>query len=192
MGRKIVERWISPSLLVVMLAACAAAEPANPRDLISAGNVVAALATAGVQTTPAQVEFLSPVNSTHENANLKLVSLAKWTNDTMKAHLRCDSNAECLPFYVVLRHVNAECIPAHFSTTEAGRKSQQIKRPGERVIRGGQAATMIYQAKDIKIVVPIVCLQNGRRGERIRVASPDHRRVYLAEVIDSNLVKGIL
>jgi flagellar basal body P-ring formation chaperone FlgA len=191
MRRNIVERWMWLSVVTLSWVVCAA-QPVVDRTPIASSDVVIAMANAGVQTNPAQVEFLSSVNSVHEHASLKLVSLSKMTDNTMKAHLRCESNVECLPFYVVLHYLNAENIPAQYSPNTASRKVQPIIKSSERVIRGGQAATMIYEAKDIKIVLPIVCLQNGRRGERIRVASPDHKKIYLAEVIDNSFVKGIL
>ena len=192
MKDRVLARWMWSGLTFLLLAGYAVARPVNARYSISPSSVGVALSNAGVQVNESQIEFLSSVSSASEHVQLKLVSLAKLNDDALKAHLRCESNSECLPFYVVLRHLNAVNLPTRFSANTGNPKAHPVKKQGERVVRGGQAATMIYETKDIRIVLPIVCLQNGRRGERIRVASPDRKKIYLAEVVDNGLVKGIL
>jgi flagella basal body P-ring formation protein FlgA len=40
--------------------------------------------------------------------------------------------------------------------------------------------------------LPVICLQNGVRGQRIRVASKDHRRFFEGEVVGTGVLKGSL
>jgi hypothetical protein len=35
----------------------------------------------------------------------------------------------------------------------------------------------------------VITLQGGKAGDRIRVASPDHKQIYVAEVVDGSLLK---
>jgi len=39
------------------------------------------------------------------------------------------------------------------------------------------------------IQVAVISLENGIAGHRIRVASPDHKQIYVAEVVGANLLK---
>jgi flagella basal body P-ring formation protein FlgA len=44
----------------------------------------------------------------------------------------------------------------------------------------------------MRITLRVICLENGARGERVRVSSTDHKRIYQAEVIDPGLLKSAL
>jgi len=41
-----------------------------------------------------------------------------------------------------------------------------------------------------RIRVSVVSLEKGAAGSRIRVASPDHKQVYVAEVVSSSQLKA--
>ena len=39
------------------------------------------------------------------------------------------------------------------------------------------------------VELSVVSLENGAAGHKIRVATPDHKQVYLAEVVSANRLK---
>jgi flagella basal body P-ring formation protein FlgA len=39
------------------------------------------------------------------------------------------------------------------------------------------------------IQIAVISLENGLAGHRIRVASPDHKQVYVAEVVNASLLR---
>ena len=58
------------------------------------------------------------------------------------------------------------------------------------VIRGGDHATLILESPDFRMRFPVICLQSGVRGQRVRVASPDHKQFYEAEIVAPGMLKG--
>jgi flagella basal body P-ring formation protein FlgA len=57
-------------------------------------------------------------------------------------------------------------------------------------MRAGAHATLMMDDNRSHIQVTVISLENGVVGHRIRVASPDHKQVYVAEVVSSSLLKG--
>jgi flagella basal body P-ring formation protein FlgA len=56
----------------------------------------------------------------------------------------------------------------------------------------GSRATLLLEGDHVHIQVPVVCLQNGAVGQTIRVASPDHKQTYVAQVTGNNVLRGRL
>jgi Chaperone for flagella basal body P-ring formation len=167
---------------------------AEPRIPMSSAHIAAELASAGVRVRTDQIEMLSNVSSVRANADLTVLSVSDWRGDARKVSLRCTNNADCLPFYIILHHASASEIPQKFSkhdraATPAGKSRT---RTGEILIRGGQSATLVLETENMRITLPVTCLQNGRRGERIRVMSSGARKIYQAEVLEPGLLRGIL
>jgi flagella basal body P-ring formation protein FlgA len=59
-------------------------------------------------------------------------------------------------------------------------------------VRKGSTATLLLDSDRVHIRFPVVCLENGVPGQKIRVTGVDRRQVYMAEVIDGTLLKGRL
>jgi flagella basal body P-ring formation protein FlgA len=56
-------------------------------------------------------------------------------------------------------------------------------------MRAGAHATLVMDDARSHIQVAVISLENGIAGHRIRVASLDHKQVYVAEVVSANLLK---
>ncbi|HWF90914.1 MAG TPA: flagella basal body P-ring formation protein FlgA [Terriglobales bacterium] len=184
------------AILVAALALpCSAGPLIRDRFAISPERVSSVLQQAGIRAKSAQVEFLSPVSSMAENPQLTVVSVARWREGKLKALLRCRNNRECLPFYVVLHDndmtgpvsVNfLNAIQGEFSTKQKTRKRSAEKL----LVRGGQRATLIMKNRNLRITLPVLCLENGKRGETIRLSSPDRKQKYTGEVVEAGLLEG--
>jgi|SRR6185437_2480054 len=183
------------AILVAALALLCSAGPIRDRFAISPERVSSVLQQAGIRAKSAQVEFLSPVSSMAENPQLTVVSVARWREGKLKALLRCRNNRECLPFYVVLHDndmtgpvsVNfLNAIQGEFSTKQKTRKRSAEKL----LVRGGQRATLIMKNRNLRITLPVLCLENGKRGETIRLSSPDRKQKYTGEVVEAGLLEG--
>jgi hypothetical protein len=59
-------------------------------------------------------------------------------------------------------------------------------------VHPGSHATLLIDGQRLHIKLPVVCLEKGSPGHTIRVTSLDHKQTYLAEVIDSTLLKATL
>lgn len=187
-------RRISANKLVWSILAIVAGMPAAvsqtsvDRTAISAHTVADAMAAAGISANPDKVELLSGAISMRESANVRVVNVSSGTGGIVKVKLRCQDNHECLPFYVLVHSLDTLKVDA----TKARTVPVVAASAPQNVIRGGDHATLILETPDARMTFPVICLQSGARGQRIRVASPDRRQFYDAEVVASGIVKGSL
>jgi hypothetical protein len=175
---------------VLMFAAAlpAAMGQADSARSISTQRVADAMAAAGIVVNLDQIELLSGISGTRENASVRVVSVADQAGGSLKVKLRCEDNQECLPFYVLVHGLDA--VNAGPTITRA---VPVVKASSpQNVIRGGDRATLILESPDSRMSLPVICLQSGVRGQTIRVASPDHRQLFNAEVIAPGILKGSL
>ena len=171
-------------LLMAPLAAMASA----PTEHFTVSPVQAqdALAAAGLKAGLAQIEFLSEVRTASDHAALEVVNTSKRANAAM-VKMRCRDSHQCLPFYVLVHQPQAAV-----KDPAGGPASPADATPFPRLMRSGDPAILILENADYRISLPVVCLQNGTRGQRIRVASKDHRRFFEGEIVRSGLLKGNL
>ncbi len=160
---------------------------------ISADRIADELAAAGVRVRADQVEILSGVGSARPDVPLTVLSISNWRRGLKEVRLRCKNSSDCLPFYVILHRANTLEIPPRFS------KQAQRTVPGKPntgasgiAVRAGKGATLVLQNGDMRITLPVTCLQNGRQGERIRVVGSENKRIYQAEVLENGLLRGVL
>jgi hypothetical protein len=176
-------------VMVLVSIALAQREPIGTVHTISAVQVSRAFSAKGIRVVPEQVDFLSPVPTSATDADVRVVSVARLAGDTFKVRMRCQNN-ECLPFYVLLRGVN-------FSEEQTRQQFprrivNQVNPKSRRVVRSGERVTLIVEGKDLRITLPVICLQNGALGQKIRVSSSDHKKIYIAEVTQAGLLKSTL
>jgi len=166
----------------------------TPRTSISQERVAQAITAAGFNVLPDQVEFLSNAKATTAGAALQVVSATPASNGTARVALRCQNHRECLPFYVLLHGLK----PIHAGGSHAPIQLASLKDQAEgsllpaQLVRGGDHATLILETADSRVSMPVICLQSGFRGQIIRVRSNDGKRLYRAEVVTGNLLKGSL
>jgi len=182
-------------LLLLMISAAATAQPRESRFAISSQRVAEALAAAGLQVSAGQVKFLSPVSATGNDSGLQVMNVATWTGGTRKAELRCHDRRACLPFYVLL--TSPRTADMHDRTSTSGTGSPQpgaaSPTPSQQILmRDGDRATLVFEESALRITLPVICLQSGNRGQKIRVVSADHKRFFTAEIVESGLLRATL
>jgi len=170
----------------------AAAQPRETRFSISPQRVTDALIAAGVPVASHQVRFLSPVSANVADSAVQVMSVAKWTGDALKVELRCQDHRACLPFYVLLNAGTADTPgPTIGSTATASPKTLEV--PVKQVLmRDGDPATLVFENTTLRITLPVICLQSGNRGQKIRVSSKDRKHFFKAEIVDLGLLKATL
>jgi hypothetical protein len=171
-----------------------------PRLPISSGQVLAALRTDKItaEAEGGRVEFLSVVTSSVAKPRLRVVELAKLTPESLRMRLQCNTNRECLPFLAIL-HVASQAerdqiLALWHQRSPQSRDAHMTARlsPAPNIVRAGSAVKLLIDGKNMRITVPVVCLQSGRQGQTIRVASSDRKRVYQAQVISQEFVRNTL
>lgn len=150
-------------------------------------RIAAAMDLAGLSVSPDQIELLSG-NGNPVSASMRVVSMTEATAGTVKVKLRCRDNRKCLPFYVLVHGVDRAKVGS------AGVRVVAVAEatPAQNIVRGGDHAILILESPDSRMSFPVICLQSGARGQRVRVTSPDRKRFYDAEVVAAGILKGSL
>jgi Chaperone for flagella basal body P-ring formation len=169
-----------------------AAAQTHGRIAITPQRVANAMSDAGWKVSPGQVKLLSQV-TTSRDTWLQVVQVKHWQGDQLKVELRCHDPRACLPFYVLVNE-GGKADKAGLTAeagVDAGGKQPVVETPTEKpLIRSGDPATLKFADKGLSITMPVICLENGQRGQRIRVASADHKRFYKAEIVGPGLLKA--
>jgi len=188
---------ILAAILAVWALSASAAEPVSFETWyqIGADRVAAALAARGIPVKPGQVEFLASVRSRRAEPVLEIEGLQTASRDSMLARIHCRDAGECLPFYVVL-HLSAAqdkqaIIERAYPAASPVHAASNPVRP-QWVVRLGQRAILVLQGENLRATTSVICLQNGGKGESIRVSSLDRKRTMLGEIVGPGLLRGTL
>jgi hypothetical protein len=179
---------LSASALVCMGARTSASKD---RSLISSEQVAESLRSAGIETTPDHFHPLSNATA-FPGALLRVVKVKKESAGTLLAELACQEPRECLPFYVRIQQPAAAAntvssLPELRGNPEAAK--HKVERP---LVVRGQPVTLVFEKTNVRIVLSAICMEGGMPGQTIHVSSPDRKRVYTAEVVSHNMVRGTL
>ena len=166
-------------------------ETAPSAATISLQNVANALSAAGLPVSATQIEFLSAVPTRHLNPILEVTTISRTSVEDALIKLRCRPGPDCIPFYVLARGVSTE---AWKNPAPSGRPAPPVvtaryRRP---IVHGGDHASLVLDGTRFRITLPVMILENGARGQTIRVTSLDRKRTYRAEAIEPHLVRGSL
>ena len=184
-------KFVKVTLAILCAATSLASASTKERVPIKAADIATALASAGVRVTADQIEQLSTVPAAKAGPALKLVNLAPLDGDLVKARLRCESSRICLPFYVLVHWQNST--PPNGSTASEHQAEATVLRSvkkSEAMVHSGRNATMILDGNEFRITLPVICLQSGGRGQRVRVMSTDRKRTFVAQVTGEGVVRA--
>jgi hypothetical protein len=95
--------------------------------------------------------------------------------------LACHVPGTCLPFYAIVSW-RVGGAPSTAATAA-------LKPNASITMRVGTHATLLMDDDRSHIQIAVVCLESGAVGRRIRVASPDHKQIYIGEVVSASLLK---
>jgi hypothetical protein len=172
----------------------------KPQDRfpLAAHQVAQSLSVNGIQIADQQVTLLANVVATEPNPALDVLSVVplggRFPGKASGAHslvkLACRLPARCLPFYAIVGSPEGTTAGASSPlNARAGSAAGELRPSALITIRAGVHATMLMDDDRAHIQVAVVCLENGIAGHRIHVASPDHKQIYVAEVVSANLLK---
>lgn len=190
-----------PALLMVAAAwcGCTCASCQTPgRYPLTAHLVAQALSESGIQTADEQISMLASVVASEPAPVLDVMSIEPLGDRPMAGHnesrslikMGCRTAGVCLPFYSIVSKLgapiqSAPSAPKIYSDMPATAR----RSASEIVIRAGAHATLMMDDARAHVEVSVVSLENGAAGRKIRVATPDHKQVYVAEVVSANLLK---
>ena len=191
-------KWM-PALLMatVCLPGWGQSRP-QQRFALTAHQIAQALSGSGNRIEDQQVTLLAQVVATEPSPILDIVSAkplgdrlaGKHDGSRLLVKLACHVPDACLPFYSIVSSPEAtiESTPSPLSAfADAG--NALLKTNAAITMRAGAHATLEMDDARSRIQVAVISLENGITGHRIRVASPDHKQVYVAEVINASLLR---
>lgn len=171
---------------------------------LTAGQVAHSLARTfsdrGITISDAQVSLPAAVIASDPEPALEVRSIEPLghlaTNHTGEVSsavkLACHEPSACLPFYAIVSLPQETSLTAQAVATrrDVAMRGQKV-RP-EITIKAGAHATLVLEDNATHIQMSVVTLENGAAGQTIRVASPDHKQTYTAEVVSAEVLKGSL
>jgi Chaperone for flagella basal body P-ring formation len=163
-----------------------------PRTRISRECILRALHSSGVSILPNQVEELSGMTAAEPNRPLKVLSIDMLDADSDKVLLRCEHPNTCLPFYVLVHWGRLEDGSVSRPGQTDRKQAQPEQRAGNLLVRSGRIVVLILDGEYIHMTMPVLCLQNGGRGQQVRVISKDTKKRYVARVTGPGVVTSVL
>jgi hypothetical protein len=151
--------------------------------------------------TGKHVSLLANVVATEPNPLLDVLSVNPLSDlgTGVRAEARssvkmaCHLPDQCLPFYVLVtwvREADGDMAKATGASTPAASARSGAFGPIEAItMRAGTHATLVMDDHRAHIQVAVISLENGMAGHKIHVTSPDHKQIYVGEVVSANLLK---
>ena len=173
----------------------------NARTPISREAIVATLNSSGIGIDPGQLEQLSAMSSAEVNPQLRVMSVDTLDADSDKVLLRCDHSSACLPFYVLIHwgkpgdktHPGRPGQGSSQATGQAsGVQPSTGQQPEDWLVRSGKFVMLMLDGEYVHMILPVLCLENGGRGQHVRVISKNTKRRYVARVTGPGLVQSAL
>lgn len=181
---------------VLLLAAAAAAESVKaptPAAIESPeARILSALSTANIPAPYGKMQLLAPLSLNNPSAAFRVMGIEKWQENSAMARIRCMKSGDCMPFYILLRWPSTEERDASLHAPVLLKARPQPHTSKDVAVRSGDKVTLVLQNEKFRIVTPVTCLENGVVGQTIRVRRVDNKKIQLAEVEESGVVKGIL
>ncbi len=159
-----------------------------PRTPISRECILRALHSSGVSILPKQMEELSGMTAAEPNPPLKVLSIDMLDADSDRVLLRCEHPNTCLPFYVLVHWGQLAARPGQTHRKPA----QPEQRAANLLVRSGRTVVLRLEGEYIHMTLPVLCLQNGGRGQQVRVISKDTKKRYVARVTGPGVVMSVL
>lgn len=183
---------------------------APKRYSLTTDAVVRALHRDGLDVNAAELRFPMALSTTISDPALELLGADRLPDGNLRMRLHCRTAGECLPFTVTLltqRQQTSLVATASTPPVPHGAPALQPTAtvsmaralPVERVqpqgasLAAGTRLTLWLEDGHMRIHVPVVTLENTTPGgAAIRVASPDHKQIYRALVLDVNTARGVI
>jgi hypothetical protein len=190
-------RWIPFLLIAATGVPVSLQAQSQDRFVLNAAQVARALSESGIQTTGEQVSLLTRVVATEPSPKLDILSVEKLGNGPLAEHsvrarvkLACHLPGKCLPFYAMMSSPQTAAGPAIVASSASAFIDPRLNANTEVTMKAGTHATLLMDDQRAHIQVTVISLENGMVGHRIRVATPDHKQTYVAEVVNARLLRG--
>jgi len=182
---------VAATQAIASLGLCFAADSAAKRFPVTPQMVMNAMKSRSIPVDGVQVTLSAPITSATPNPELEVQSVSMTGTHRAMLRLACKNTADCIPFYISAAwQDDASIIPLPaLAPTQQTHTASMALQPTD-FLRAGTPAVLTIDDDRLHIQLRVITLQSGSQGEMIRVTTPDRRRAFVAEVINSRLLKG--
>lgn len=193
-------------LVLPMAASLAFAQQRNGMDYpITQAAVASLLRANGANVDSSQVHLPMQLTATTAEPHLEIVATRRVAKHELDLEVHCQATAECLPFDALVDINDASTIGlgayGGASSVESARQSsrhdvpEQSSLPDESnastdYLRVGGRVTLVMVDERMRIHLPVIAMDSGSKGTRIRVCTLDRKKIFDAFVVDSQTVQG--
>ena len=133
------------------------------------------------------------------------LSGVQWAQETEAAEqhpileaVRADVDQPHRRLQVTLRCLRHSVCPAFLASIDSGTtafyglnfaRTKQAENAAPTLVRSGQKATLLIEDGQVRISLPVICLQRGQLSQTIRVLDPVNRRIFQAKVLSEQLLR---
>ncbi len=186
----------------------AANVPMAQRFTVTADQVTAAMRDQAILIRDLQVVVPASMTASVPAPVLVIGSMRVLGPGKGQVLVVCHTHTQCLPFYVTAWWPEQATIPASILPPAASQAKKRVPaqdasypRDAETAaavaaapprMRAGSKATLLIEGERVHIRFPVIALEGGYVGDRVRVSTPDHKETYLAEIVNDALLKGTI
>jgi len=156
---------------------------------VTEDDVVRCMMRGGYSVQVKQVSMPSTIPAKIERPDLELMKIEPASAAQSRVLLRCAVRSACIPFYAMVTGLASEKKVGGFVNESATSNNRTAEPP---FMKRGETATLELVSRQMLITLPVICLQNGRIGERIRVTSSDRKVSYVGEIVRKGLLRSSL
>lgn len=180
---------LTTAVIVPALAQSHPGPQPQTRFAITTDQVALAIAGKGIPAQTVQVSLLANVVASDAHPQLDILSVEPFgdrNSGRSLIKLACHEPRVCIPFYAVATET---VIDGLSDVPKAVLTVSSLKSASTIALRAGTRATLVMEDERTHIQVAVIALENGVVGRTIRVASPDHKQFYNAEVVSPTLLR---
>jgi len=185
-------RLILAFLIAISPACCAWG--ATEHYEVNSVEVAAAISSLGVQVQSGDVTLLAHAVAAIPFPKLRIGASKQSYNNSLLLRVECVEPQDCLPFFVSI-HGDQRSIARLEAITETEPSSSfsQVNKPASQAaIRTGEPVLLLLEGPHIHIRIPVVSLENGAVGQRIRVKEEGNHQSYTGVIVKDGVVQGRL
>ncbi len=191
--------WASVCCGLMFLMAESALAVTSTQFPISSKEILLAMQNSELPVEGVQVILAAQVNTSTAEPALNLESVVALDGHSEQIKLSCRVHAQCRPFYALARLPERQGslgAQAYAQLFAQGRREHASSLPvaGDPtgILRAGSHATLVIDEDRLHIRLPVICMQGGTPGDRIRVTTVNRRQTYEAIVLNGAELKGNL
>lgn len=196
------------ALVLPMAASLAFAQQRKGMDYpITEAAVASLLRANGADVASSQVHLPMQLTATTAEPHLEIIATRRVANHEVDLEIHCQTAGECLPFDALV-DIGAESKFAAgvYAGVSSGRPAPQHsardlpERPGlpddstasSESLRVGMHAVLVIVDGPMRIHLPVIAMDSGAKGTRIRVCTLDRKKIFDALVVDGGTVQGVI